>query len=240
MDKQTVKIENSADTLFIAHRGLSGIYTENTNAAFSEAAKCSYFGIETDIHPTADGEFVTIHDDTTRRVGNENIQVESSSLQELRSIALKKKVGIEDEGYIPTLSEYIEICKKYGKTAVVELKNTFERNQVFKACELIERLGYMDKCIFISFYFQNLLYIRMRYPKQALQYLVKKDSFGLILRLRMHKIDLDIKHTAVTNELVKKCHKHGIKVNCWTVDAPHTAQKLIESGVDFITTNILE
>ena len=36
----------------IAHRGLSGIEKENTNAAFIAAGNRSYFGIETDVHKT--------------------------------------------------------------------------------------------------------------------------------------------------------------------------------------------
>ena len=52
----------------IAHRGLSGLERENTYHAFIAAGNRSYFGIETDIHKTADGEFVVIHDETTERV----------------------------------------------------------------------------------------------------------------------------------------------------------------------------
>lgn len=38
----------------IAHRGLSGIERENTNAAFVAAGNRSYYGIETDVRRTAD------------------------------------------------------------------------------------------------------------------------------------------------------------------------------------------
>ena len=31
-----------------------------------------------------------------------------------------------------------------------------------------------------------------------------------------------------------------MSVNCWTCDNPDDAKKLIEIGVDFITSNILE
>ena len=32
----------------------------------------------------------------------------------------------------------------------------------------------------------------------------------------------------------------GIKVNCWTVDDPEIAERLVSWGVDYITSNILE
>ena len=41
----TTKIEKK-ETLVIAHRGLSGIEPENTNAAFVAAGNRSYFGID--------------------------------------------------------------------------------------------------------------------------------------------------------------------------------------------------
>ena len=39
----------------VAHRGTSGLELENTNSAFVAAGNRSYFGIETDVHRTADG-----------------------------------------------------------------------------------------------------------------------------------------------------------------------------------------
>ena len=48
----TVKFEKG-QVQVIAHRGLSGIERENTNAAFVAAGNRSYYGIETDIHRTA-------------------------------------------------------------------------------------------------------------------------------------------------------------------------------------------
>ena len=63
----TIKFDKK-DTLIIAHRGLSGIEKENTNAAFVAAGNRSYYGIETDVHKTLDGRYVVFHDDTTGRV----------------------------------------------------------------------------------------------------------------------------------------------------------------------------
>lgn len=72
----------------IAHRGLSGIEKENTNAAFIAAGNRSYFGIETDVHKTVDGKFVIIHDDTTGRVAIDDLEVEKSTFETLRKLSL--------------------------------------------------------------------------------------------------------------------------------------------------------
>ena len=50
----TVKIDKQGVRM-IAHRGVSGLETENTAAAFIAAGNRTYWGIETDVHLTADG-----------------------------------------------------------------------------------------------------------------------------------------------------------------------------------------
>ena len=64
----TIKITDPRKPLMVAHRGLSGLETENTCAAFVAAGNRSYFGIETDVHRTKDGKYVVFHDDTTGRL----------------------------------------------------------------------------------------------------------------------------------------------------------------------------
>ena len=63
----TIQI-NRGNVKMIAHRGLSGLEAENSHAAFVAAGNRSYYGIETDLHVTADGRFVLMHDDNTKRV----------------------------------------------------------------------------------------------------------------------------------------------------------------------------
>ena len=41
-------------------------------------------------------------------------------------------------------------------------------------------------------------------------------------------------------EIMEKCHEKGVATNAWTVNNPDMARKLIDWGIDFITTNILE
>ena len=112
----TIKFEKKT-TQVIAHRGLSGIEKENTNAAFVAAGNRSYYGIETDIHRTADGRFVVCHDDDLKRVAGEDILVESTTLADLQNVVLFDKDGTKNrEDLRPSVLEnYISICKKYEK-----------------------------------------------------------------------------------------------------------------------------
>lgn len=237
----TIKIEKKGVPL-IAHRGCSGLEQENTNAAFVAAGNRSYFGVETDVHKTLDGQYVIIHDDHTGRVAIDKLSVEESTYDTLRGLLLKQKDGAKGRSdlRIPNLREYISICQHYEKIGVLELKNHFQREEVYEICAIVEEMGYLDQMIFISFDEENLLFLREKYPEQPAQFLVSKFEEDLIPRLQAHALDLDIYYKALTEENVKACHDAGIKVNCWTVDDPEEARRLIAYGVDFITTNILE
>ena len=153
---QTIKIDRK-DVNMIAHRGLSGLERENTCAAFVAAGNRSYFGIETDIHRTSDGRFVLFHDDTTQRLADLDWNVEAHSMEELRTLRLKDMDGnTRGDLVLPTLEEYIRICKKYGKTAVLELKNPFAEADIQTVVEIIRQEGWLDHTTFISFYLNNM------------------------------------------------------------------------------------
>ena len=237
----TIKIEKKGVQL-VAHRGCSGLEQENTHAAFVAAGNRSYFGIECDVHRTVDGKYVIIHDDTTARVAIDSLVVEESTYDTLRNLLLKEKNGEKGRTdiRIPSLQEYISICKHYDKIAVLELKNHFEKEDVWEICSIIEEMGYMENVIFISFDYENMVTLREKYPNQPAQFLDYKGEADLIDRLKAHNLDLDISHKVLTKELIDACHAEGIKVNCWTVDDVEIANRLIDWGVDFITTNILE
>ena len=91
----TIKI-NSQNTKMVAHRGVSGIELENTNASFIAAGNRSYYGIETDVHKTADGRFVVHHDDKTGRLCHTDVTVEETTFEVLRSLRLNDKEGDPD------------------------------------------------------------------------------------------------------------------------------------------------
>ena len=148
----TVKIEHKGNTRMVAHRGASALERENTTAAFLAAANRSYYGIETDVHRTADGAFVVIHDDRTGRVCKEDIPVEGSTLAALRALQLYDTHGLATRGdlVIPTLEEYAVICRDYEKVAVLELKNAFSPEDIAKIVATLGNLQVLEQTVFIS------------------------------------------------------------------------------------------
>lgn len=237
----TLKID-SGKTLMVAHRGVSGLEMENTHAAFVAAGNRTYFGIETDVHRTLDGHFVCIHDDTTGRVAIDNLKIEESTFDTLRALLLCDKDGAKGRTdlRIPTLAEYVRICKKYGKVGVLELKNRFDPGDIEKIIAVINEEDYLDGIIFISFSLENMIDLRAMLPRQACQYLKTEYSAELLETLCKYHLDVDMHYRALTEENVREMHEHGIRVNAWTCDKPEEALELVKWGVDYITSNILE
>ena len=238
----TIRIENTGKPLMIAHRGLSGIEKENTASAFVAAGHHTYFGIETDVHRTADGQFIVIHDDDTRRVAGDEVKVEETCFDTLRAIRLIDTDGRKGRWdlVLPSLDEYIRICKKYGKEAVLELKNHFDPEDIRRIVEAIRAEEYLDHVIFISFDLPNMICIRELLPDQRAQFLVSAEEDWLIDTLKKYRLGLDIRYTALTKDLADRVHAIGQEVNVWTVNTPEDAERVIRMGADYITTNILE
>ena len=237
----TVKID-AKSTKMIAHRGVSGIERENTAAAFVAAGNRSYFGIETDVHKTADGQYIIIHDDTTGRVAGKDLQVEQSTFGALRALHLTDRDGqARKDLCLPTLSEYLHICKTYDKTAVLELKNHFEKADIAEILKIVEKEYTPEKLIFISFDYENMVNLRALSDKLTLQFLCTCEvDEALIEKLRRHALDLDILESRLTEQNIALLHQNGIRVNCWTADDRDRAQALADWHVDYITSNIVE
>ena len=241
----TVKIQKG-NTRMIAHRGLSGLELGNTCPAFVAAGNRSYWGIETDVHKTADGKFVVIHDDTTSSVSAQKVSVEGSDFDTLRSIPLKQKDGATRiDLRIPSLEEYLDICRHYGKIAVLELKNALDYESVARIVDICREHYGLKNMVFISFHFQNMVHIKTAAPEANAQYLLEQridllERTDLVEKMLALGVDVDIAHRALTQKHIEYLHEKGMKVNCWTVDDPQRAQELISWGVDYITSNILE
>ena len=225
----------------VAHRGVSGLERENTCSAFVAAGNRSYFGVETDIHRTADGRYIVYHDDNlVRLLGDERV-VEEMTFDELRALRLTDLDGhARGDLLLPTLEEYVHICKKYDKDCVLEIKNHFEPEDIDNVIAIIRGIGWLERTVFISFDLPNMICIREKLPQQRAQYLVSTFGDDLLSILTQNHLDLDIKYSSLSAEQVRACHEAGIEVNVWTVNEAADAERLAGYGVDFITSNILE
>ena len=237
----TVLIEKGSCKM-VAHRGVSGLELENTCAAFVAAGVKSYYGIETDVHVTSDGKYVIFHDNDMKRIAGVDLVIEKTDFERIRSVRLPDKDGetYRSDLIVPTLEDYIAVCRKYDKVAVLELKNYMEPRHVEAIASVVKKMGWFEKTTFISFCADNLIVLRKLYADASIQLLADKLDDACFELMKKYRFDADLHGKFVTGETVSRLHAAGIKVNCWTIDDPNNAAELIAMGVDFITSNILE
>lgn len=227
-------------TKMVAHRGCSCLEKENTMAAFIAAGNRTYYGIETDIHKTADGQFVVIHDRNTARVGLDSVDVEESTMETLRRITVKDIDGTRtrEDLHLPTLEEYIKNCRRYEKVGVLEIKSTFSVEDMDRVMDIIG--DYKDSIIIISFHYESLTNLRVHHPAQAAQFLCEQADEALLDRLQADGFGLDIGRHGMTEEVFAGCKRRGIVTNVWTVDTKEECERLAAMGVDYLTSNCCE
>src|SRR5690554_790879 len=224
-------IKNYPKVHWIAHRGLSSKYLENTAKAYKAAAKLPFFGIETDVHLTLDHIPVTHHDHNLVKLSNNSSNIKDLSFDELQSIKLKNKY------HIPTLEAYLNIVKTANMVAVIEFKPFYNDSEIQLLMDQIESHISLGQVMIISFHLENLIYIRQINPSIALQYLTDKFDKNILTKLKTHKIDYSIHHSVLNHKMIQTIHQAGLRVATWTVNYLEDAIKLIEMGVDYITTD---
>ncbi len=107
-----------------AHRGASGYKPENTLEAFELAIKQGADGIELDVHTSADGELIVMHDETVDRVTDGTGLIKDMTLAQLKE--LKVSTPAEPTGIyrVPTLAEVLDLMRTTDMMVNIELKNS--------------------------------------------------------------------------------------------------------------------
>ena len=142
--------------------------------------------------------------------------------------------------YIEVFSQFEEVTGFFSTKKGATEGYPYDREDVFEILEIIQQLGYLDCVIFISFDYDNLVYIKEKLPHQPVQFLTGQCDEALVKKLSDNGMDLDIHFRGLTPETAEVCRRYGVKINCWTVDDPLEADAMIRCGVDYITSNILE
>ena len=223
----------------IAHRGLSSLAPENTLPAYELAGKYGYYGAECDLHETKDGRFILLHDDLLNRTTNGMGKPESYTLEQLKGFVVNGGNQVKKYPHlkIPTLEEYLAVCKKWGLVPVIEIKE-IEPKGISRLLDSLAKWGSPEHVVIISFSKEIVTEVRKLNHEINIQWLSKltKEAINYCAKYQM---DIDCHKKHVSKEMVDYAHSKGVLVNAWTVDSFEEMQELIELGVDFISTNVL-
>ena len=222
----------------IAHRGFSGYSPENTIPAFRLAGSNKYWGAECDVRETSDGKFVIMHDDTVDRMTNGTGSVSSKTLTQIKDLTIDSGnfIKFNPTLRVPTLEEYLQICKECGLIPVIELKS-IKIASIPNFLDILNAYQVLDCCLIISFDKSILEAVRTENEKIEMAYLSNTMTSADITYCSENRFHINVLHTAITKTLIEEAHKKDVLVGAWTIDDKTTIDILISNGIDFITAN---
>ncbi len=231
----------------IGHRGTAYDAPENTMVSFKMAWAQNADAIETDMWLSKDGKIVIMHDGDTKRLGGDTNKLATQTLDELQRFDVGAWKGEQFKGErIPGLESILATIPQ-GKRAVLEIKCGPE------IVPELERVIGQSKCSFlqlviISFNFDALTESKAKLPQIPHYFLsdYKVSAQGrlpalapLIERAKSAGFDgLDLQFKwPIDKAFVKQVKDAGLKLVVWTVNDVRVAKRLVEAGVDGITTD---
>lgn len=246
------------DVTFIGHAGSYFGLMNSEEAILYAITQLKYQAIEVDLKQTKDGIFVLSHDDV---FGNYNIASTNwSDLKDVEVTQTRKASSaypvingdVKGDGIyttkLCTLEKFLNICKQYNVTAVIELKSSSgitnsNQSRMQALMEVIENAKMLEDVIFLGSQYNCLIWTRNNgYEYIPCQYLVNScESEEYLQRCIENDLDISINVTgnySNSEEWIVRYHDAGLKVSTYTysqyVDYD-VVQEWINKEVDFVT-----
>ncbi|MBQ2173429.1 MAG: glycerophosphodiester phosphodiesterase [Bacteroidales bacterium] len=233
----------SAQTRMLAHRGGKAEQDENTLAAFKATYAAGCHGFETDIHITADGKYVIMHDGLLDRTTTGSGRVEQLSSAYIRTITTK---GGEPVPFLEDLLDFFKDCE--GLYVEFEMKTNQEfypEELLHKYCEDVYSMVTAAKpkdalFVFTSFDPRPLLYLRAHHPDAEVMYITGKpcshETVDLCKALGINRLAATV--NASSRESVKYAHQNGLLVSLWPGEKCADSHMAFLMGSDYLCSDI--
>ena len=253
--------------IMIGHRGSrSGV--ENTKEAFINGIKNHGFkALECDVKVTADKKYICWHDDNIANsiISNRNydVSIHTNNLAGLQDLALAQSrtntiTGIKTSytGVICTLQEFLQICKDYNVTPIVEIKynllNIKSDGTNFSGLSdiynIIANLDMLDKTVVLGT--ETMMeYYKNNHPNIQRMWLTNSITDAHITRCQelgcwidsqpylYYDSEKPANNKAITAAQIKKCQDAGVKVGLWTLNGTSSYNTYGAMRPNFITSD---
>lgn len=239
----------------IAHRGGALEAPENTLVAFSHARAAGAAMVELDVHLTADGHVVVLHDATVDRTTDGSGPVAGLTLDEVRWLDAGYRFSPDGATYpfrglgvrVPTLEEVLQAYPDVP--FIIEMK-VDEPQLAAEVARLVETYGATGRVVVSSFHQNVLDHFRALAPgvatgmslPEALQF-VLLERFGLSFLYpgpRGDVLQVPERYSLLpvaSENLIKRAAEWGLPVHVWTVNDPDAMRRWATLGAAGIITD---
>lgn len=242
--------------LVIAHRGGAALWPENTLTAFAGAWELGVDVLEMDVHMTADGVPVVIHDSSVDRTTDGNGLVQSFTLAELKELdAAYSFSPLDAPGdfslrgtgiTIPTLREVFEAFP-YAPMVIESKEDDIGAAEII--LQLVQEYERVDQTVLASFSHRILQYFRSQDARVAThasepevtRFLAASWLFGESFVAPDYEALLVPPHAGripvLTRRFVKAASERNIFVAAWTINDKAEMLRLLDMGVNGLITD---
>ncbi len=243
-------IQQTRSPLIAAHRGGAALWPENSLAAFRGALALGVDALEFDLHLTADGEPVVIHDPTLDRTTTLRGLVRATTRAALGAARLRDAGGAPTAEGVPTLAEVLDVAAGARVEIVPEIKTDSQR-EPYPGIEerLVNELrarGLLARATVQSFHAGTLKRVRALEPSLRTMFLVSQrrlTATGVTAEDSVRwardagATDLGIDHRVLDASVVAAARGAGVRLSAWTVNTEADLRRARELGVDVVITD---
>ena len=164
----------------MAHRGNRVACPENTLAAFRQALAEGADILETDLHLTADGVFVCIHDATLDRTTDGTGPVAGKTLEQIKALSASYGRPEFVQERVPTLAELATILPPDVALALELKTDRFLESEVCHALvQELDRTGVRERTVVLSFSLARLQAVRAVAPDLPIGWITLSRAWPL-------------------------------------------------------------
>ncbi|PWH06769.1 glycerophosphodiester phosphodiesterase [Brachybacterium endophyticum] len=219
----------------VGHRGAALVAPENSLRAFRAGAEAAADLLECDVHLSADGRLVVMHDTTIDRTAAEDSPLRTGALAELTRAQIDR-VRLADGEPVPSLAEVLDVAQHAGIPMYVEVKAPAAAE--LTAQMLVDRGMDSGSTWIISFKADALRAARETAPQIPIAYIAHaadENFWPIAAELRAEAVSLQM--SKLPDADVLRAHEAGFVLNAWTINDEESLQRAVALGIDTITTD---
>lgn len=227
-----------------AHRGARRVAPENTLPAFARALAMGVAGIELDVHCTADGHLVVIHDFSVDKTTDGHGAVAAMTAAAVRRLDAGSHFAAAFAGVqVPFLDEVLDLVGNRCRVNIeIKSLDPYANDASAAVVAVVRQRQLYDQVIISSFNPISLLKVRHLDPKIAVGMLYD-DEMPAFLRTVWAGAPLrpeaqHPEHTLIDAAYMAWARALPCAVNTWTVNDVEEARRLASLGVDVIMSDL--
>lgn len=247
IDVEEKNLDYDATVKSVNHRGYSAEAPENTLPAYILSKQKGFNFVETDVSFTSDGVAMLLHDATIDRTSNGSGTLANMTYEQVRQYDFGSWKNAKYAGTkIPTLDEFLALCKAIMLHPYIELKPNggYTQAQIESVVDAVHAHGLKGEVTYISFSSEYLGYVKNYDDEARLGFLSSPKTSDLTicqgLKTAKNSVFYDVSYynNAITQEICDAYSAANIPIEAWTVDSASNMLGL-NKYVSGITSNNL-